>query len=117
MNALNKYGPFLFFILPALAFAAAGIGKLMSVPMLHQSFSMMGLPGWFGYFIGSCELAGAVGLLLPQTRKLAASGLVIIMLGAVYFHVTYAVPSPVPAMVLLVLLALTIWWKWKPVSA
>ena len=114
MNMLKKFGPFIFFILPAVAFAAAGVGKLMGVPMMHQSFSTMGLPSWFGYFIGACELAGAVGLLLLQTRKLAASGLVVIMLGAVYFHVAYSEPSAVPAIVLLALLALTIWWKWQP---
>ena len=114
MNMLKKYGPFIFFILPAIAFAAAGAGKLMGVPIMHQSFATMGLPSWFGYFIGACELAGAVGLLLLQTRKLAASGLVVIMLGAVYFHVAYSEPSPVPAIVLLALLALTIWWKWQP---
>lgn len=114
MNILKKYGPYVFIILPALACAAAGIGKLMSTPMLHQSFAAMGLPGWFGYFIGACELAGAVGLLIPQTRKLAAAGLALIMVGAVYFHVAYSVPSPVPAIVLLILLLLTIWWKWQP---
>jgi putative oxidoreductase len=114
MNTLKKYGPYVFIILPALAFAAAGLGKLMSTPMLHQSFSTMGLPSWFGYFIGACELAGAIGLLIPKTRKLAAAGLAIIMVGAVYFHITYSVPSPVPAIILLILLLLTIWWKWQP---
>lgn len=114
MELIKKYGPYVFIILPAIAFAAAGIGKLMGTPMLHQSFSVMGLPGWFGYFIGACELAGAVGLLLPQTRKLAASGLVVIMAGAIYFHIVYAVPSAVPAIVLLGLLLLTLWWKWQP---
>ena len=116
MDMLKKYGPFVFFILPAVAFAAAGVGKLMGVPMMHQSFATMGLPSWFGYFIGTCELAGAAGLVLPQTRKLAALGLIAIMLGAIYFHVAYSEPSPVPAIILSVLLALTIWWKWQPNS-
>ena len=117
MNTLKKYGPYVFFILPAITFAAAGVGKLMGVPVMHQSFSTMGLPGWFGYFIGTCELAGAVGLLLTQTRKLAASGLIFIMLGAIYFHVAYSEPSALPATILLALLALTIWWKWQPNSS
>lgn len=117
MDALKKYGPYVFIIFPALAFAAAGVGKLMGTPMLHQSFSTMELPGWFGYFIGACELAGAIGLLITQTRKLAATGLAIIMVGAVYFHITYSVPSPVPAITLLIFLLLTIWWKWQPKSA
>lgn len=74
---------------------------------------MMGLPSWFGYFIVLAEAAGAVGLLLPRTRKLAAAGLAIIMVGAVYFHVAYAIPSAVPAAVLLVLCLLTIGWNWN----
>lgn len=117
MDTLKKYGPYLFFVLPALAFAAAGIGKLMGTPMLHQAFSIMGLPSWFGYFIGFCELAGAIGLILPQTRKYAAAGLAIIMVGAVYFHIVHGVPSAVPAGTLLVLLLLVIRWKWHPKEA
>ncbi len=117
MEQIKKYGPYLFFILPALAFAAAGVGKLMGTEMLHQSFAMMGMPSWFGYFIGACELAGAVGLILLQTRKLAAAGLIIIMIGAVYFHLSYGVPSPVPAIVLIILLLLTIKWNWKSSAA
>ena len=113
MEFARKYGPHLFYILPALAFAAAGIGKLMGTPMMHQSFSMMGLPSWFGYFIGASELAGALGLLIIQTRKLAAAGLAIIMVGATYFHLAYGVPSAIPAVVLLVLCLLTIYWNWR----
>lgn len=112
MDAIKKYAPYLFFILPALAFAAAGSAKLVGVEALHGSFGMMGLPGWFGYFIGACQLAGAIGLLLPQTRKFAAAGLAIIMLGAIYFHIAYAVPSALPATILLILLLLTMWWTW-----
>ena len=47
-----------------------------------------------------------------STRKLAAAGLIIIMIGAIYFHIAYAIPSALPATVLLILCALTIYWKW-----
>lgn len=113
MNALKKYGPHLFFILPAMAFVAAGIGKLMGIPMLHDSFATMGLPAWFGYFIGTCEIGGAIGLMIPRLRKSAAAGLAVIMVGATYFHMAYAVPSPVPAVILLVLLIVVMAWDWK----
>ena len=59
--------------LSALAFAAAGVAKLMGVPMVHASFANMGLPSWFGYFIGICELAGAIGLLIRRLSGLAAA--------------------------------------------
>ncbi|MFA5985291.1 MAG: DoxX family protein [Methylococcaceae bacterium] len=93
------------FIITSLAFAAAGSAKLLGVPALHASFAMMGLPVWFGYFIGACELAGGIGLLIRQWRVMAAGGLMVIMLGAIFFHVHYEVPShAMPAGILMVLL-------------
>lgn len=92
-----------------LAFAAAGTAKLLGVPQMHASFAIMGLPGWFGYFIGACELAGAIGLLIRPLSALAASGLVGVMLGAIFFHVHYEVVShAVPAVVLSILLLVII---------
>lgn len=67
------------------------------------------MPPLFGHFIGFCEVAGAVGLLLARTRPFAACGLTVIMFGAIYYHVAYGVPSAVPALVLTLLLAATIW--------
>lgn len=113
MNAVKKYWPFIFIILPSLAFAGAGIGKLLGLPDLHASFAAMGLPSWFGYFIGAAELAGAVGLYLVGLRKLAAAGLAIIMAGAAYFHIAYGVPSPVPAIILLAMMIFVIVWNWR----
>ena len=78
----------------------------MGVPMVHQSFADLGLPGWFGYFIGVCEIAGAIGLYIRRLSGLAAAGLGIIMIGAVYYHVTYDPPqAAIPAIVLLLLSA------------
>ena len=79
----------------------------MGVPALHASFEIMGLPGCFGYFIGLAEAAGAVGLLLACTRKLAAAGLSVIMVRAIYFHLAYGIPSAIPAAALLALCVLT----------
>ena len=95
--------------LASLAFAAAGIGKLMGNPMMHASFAKLGMPGWFGYFIGCCEIAGAVGLYLRKLSALAAAGLAIIMIGAVGYHVTYdPIGNAVPALVLLILSAIVV---------
>ena len=118
MNFIKNQAPRLLYILPAIAFAAAGIAKLMGVPAVHASFEMMGLPGWFGYFIGLAEAAGAVGLLMLRTRKLAAIGLALIMIGAIYFHIAYGVPSALPAAVLFALCGLTAFWNWnRPAAA
>ncbi|TPV54307.1 DoxX family protein [Aestuariibacter sp. GS-14] len=92
--------------LASLAFAAAGAAKLAGVEAVHTSFATMGLPVWFGYFVGLCELAGAIGIWLRRTRSFASAGLFIIMLGAIYFHVVYeAIPNAIPAIILAVLTA------------
>ncbi len=91
--------------LTSLAFAAAGIAKLMGVEQLHMSFAIMGLPVWFGYFIGGCELLGAVALWLRKLSFYAATGLLGIMVGAIYFHVRFdAIANAIPAVILSALL-------------
>ena len=103
MNLIHNYGIWVATILAALAFMAAGSAKLMGVEAMHQSFALMGLPSWFGYFIGAAELAGGIALFIRPLAALASLGLAIIMVGAAYFHVSYSVPSPVPSLILLAL--------------
>ena len=95
--------------LMSLAFAVAGIAKLMGVPELHATFAKIGMPAWFGYFIGACEVAGAIGVYLRKLSALAAAGLAIIMIGAVGYHVTYdPLEKAVPALVLLIIADLVV---------
>jgi putative oxidoreductase len=68
---------------------AAGIAKLLGVPYVHSSFPKLGLPGWFGYFIGVCEVLGCIALLIRPLSAMASAGLAIIMVGATYYHATY----------------------------
>ena len=104
MTFFQKYGVLIASAVLALIVGAAGIAKLMGVPMVHQSFGILGLPSWFGYFIGAAEVAGAVGLFIPSLSRLAAGGLAIIGAGAVYFHVMHTPLSQgIPAMVVLAL--------------
>jgi hypothetical protein len=62
------------------------------------------LPGWFLRFIGIAEVLGAIGLIAPGLLRiresltpLAASGLVIIMIGAT--AITAAGPAPASALI------------------
>ncbi|MGI4875056.1 MAG: DoxX family protein [Janthinobacterium lividum] len=91
----------------ALAFILSGAHKFMDLPKTVSGFTGMGLPAWFAYFIAGAEIAGGIGLLLPRLTRLAAAGLIIIMLGAVYVHAT-KIPGGIatggPAIALLVLL-------------
>lgn len=100
MQKLRSVGVWAVAILAALAFVSAGVFKLLGTEALHLSFATMGLPVWFGYFIGLAEVLGGLGLLVRRTATWSAAGLFIIMLGAIYFHLAYAVPSAVPAVVL-----------------
>ena len=79
-----------------------GGAKLAGQEFALKSFADLGLPSWFGTFIGICEVAGAIGLWLRPTSRLAAMGIAIIMVGAVYYHVTFPpISAGVPAMVVL----------------
>lgn len=104
MSKAKKIGLWISLGLTSLAFAAAGAGKLAGVEAMHMSFAAMGLPAWFGYFIGASEAAGAVGLWIRKLSVYAAAGLIIIMAGATYFHIAYKVPSAIPAIVMILLL-------------
>lgn len=109
---LKPAGTWIAILLLALPMGAAGVGKLMGVEMLHESFKLMGLPEWFGYFIGLCELSGALGLLIPRLSTAAASGLMLIMLGAVGFHVVFTpLSAGVPALILAILASAIIYLR------
>lgn len=99
MEKVKAVGTWIMIVLLSAMMLMGGVMKLMGNPMVHESFATMGLPGWFGYFIGLAEVAGAIGLYLRFTSAWAAMGLLIIMLGAVYYHLVFSVPSAIPALV------------------
>lgn len=78
--------------------------KLAGVPYVHSSFPKLGLPGWFGYFIGVCEVLGSIALFVRPLSAIAALGIGIIMVGATYYHATYTpIAQAIPALVMLLL--------------
>lgn len=91
-------------ILVALVFAFAGSVKFMMPPEKMQQGSVI-LPLGFIYFIGVCEVLGALGLILPGVTRirtgltsLAAAGLTIIMIGATVVTIIGGMPGAfVPA--------------------
>ncbi len=73
----------------ALLFLFAGGVKLI-LPIAAMA-KQVALPGWFLRFIGVAEVLGGIGLVLPGITRirtgltpLAASGLVIVMIGATW---------------------------------
>ncbi|OUJ72317.1 DoxX family protein [Hymenobacter crusticola] len=98
----------------ALAFIASGFKKLSDLPATVGMFGSMGLPGALAYVVGAAELLGGIGLLVPRFTRLAAIGLIIIMVGAVIMHATKipgGLAGGMPALVLLALLALVLWLR------
>jgi len=103
----------------AALFLFAGVMKL--VLPLDQMTGTIPLPGAFLRFIGVVEVLGAVGLILPSLLRirpgltpLAACGLVIIMIGAVW--ITVAGGDVAPAMIPLlvgVLAAFVAYGRWR----
>ena len=77
----------------AVIFLAAGFGKVFSAT--DQMSQAMDLSPALVRFIGTCELLGAIGLILPALTRIqpqvtawAAAGLTTIMLLATIFHVS-----------------------------
>jgi DoxX-like protein len=73
-------------LLALLFLFTGGIKLVLPLEVMTQQFP---LPGWFLRFIGVAEVLGAIGLILPGLlgirpglTPLAASGLVVIMIGA-----------------------------------
>lgn len=88
-------------VVVALYVGGGGMAKLAGIPYFHGSFAELGLPGWFGYFIGACEVLGAVALFVRPLRRTAALGLLVIMLGATWYHLVHTPPLlAMPAIVM-----------------
>ena len=75
-------------VLAALLFLFAGSMKL--IMPVEAMAGPLGFPGWFLRFIGTAEVLGAIGLIVPAATRiqpwltpLAAEGLLIIMAGAI----------------------------------
>jgi hypothetical protein len=105
-------------LLAALFLFAGGVKLVMPIAELEKQ---MGMPGWFLRFIAVAEVLGALGLVLPGLLRirpgltpLAATGLVIIMLGATV--ITLATGAIAPAMMSLVvglLAAFIAYGRWR----
>lgn len=85
MDGKRKVGLVLTVLLGIFFIVMQGLGKLAGdTTQLAEDF---GYSPTFMKLIGGLELLGGVGLFLPQTRKLAALGLIGLMLGAIVSHV------------------------------
>jgi uncharacterized membrane protein YphA (DoxX/SURF4 family) len=107
-SSFRKYGLWAVRGLLTLAFLAAGTAKLMGVAMMVATFDAIGIGQWFRYLTAIIEVGGAVLLWVPGAQAIAAGLLTCTMIGAVLSHLFILGPSAVPATVLGVLAALTL---------
>ena len=73
-------------ILLAALFVNFALAKLTGGQV--QEFADIGAGQWLRYFVGTAELAGAIGLLTPWLAGLAAAGLAADMAGATIINAT-----------------------------
>lgn len=94
------------------AYLSSAYSKLSADPQAVAGFELMGLGNAGLYAIGTIELLGALGLLVPRLMGLAATGLVLLMVGAVIATVVFVGGAlvAVPA-VYLVLVAILAWGR------
>ncbi len=70
----------------SLAFLSTEIGKVAHMDEMRSFFTTSGYPVWFLYVVIVFETIGAVGLLVPTVRLVAACGLAVDMVGAIVTH-------------------------------
>ena len=93
----------------ALVFLGAGASKLAGEPAMVTMFADIGAGQWLRYAVGTLEVLGAVGVLVPRTSPLAAVGLALLMVGATATNLTVLGASPWLPLLLLVLAGLVAW--------
>ena len=104
-------------ILAAATFFLAGGSKLAGVAPMVEMFDRIGLGQWFRYLTGGLEVTGAILLLIPGTVVMGGALLVVTMVGAIATHLFILGGSPVPAIVLFVMVATVTSYRWPgPVS-
>lgn len=90
----------------------AAFGKLTQ-PSIDM-YALIGFGDWFRYLTLVCELAGAIGLLLPRLCSLAAAGLTCVMIGATLtnlFLLPNAASAAIMTVVLGIIFALISWYR------
>jgi putative oxidoreductase len=102
--------------LVALAFLAAGSGKLLGSPAMIGLFEAIGVGQWFRHVTGSLEVLGALLLIIPGTVAFGAVVLACVMAGAIVAHLTVLHTAPTAPLVLFALTAVIAWVRRSQVA-
>ena len=101
----------------AVQFVGAGALELGGAPEMVAMFTAIGVGQWLRYLVGTLEVIGAVGLLVPRLSGLAAIGLVCVMIGATATNLFVIDYSPLPPLAYLAVSALIAWGRWPATRA
>lgn len=85
----------------AVQFTSGGLLKLIGDARMVDLFTDVGLGQWLRYLVGVCEVAAAIGLLVPRLAALAALGLTGLMAGAVVTNLLIGANPAMPTAFLL----------------
>ncbi|MBX4210515.1 DoxX family protein [Candidatus Parcubacteria bacterium] len=82
-------------------FILAGALALIGTKTVATAFVSWGYPLWFMHLIGALEIIFAALLLVRRTWLFASLGLIVIMAGALYTHISHDEPlkNMIPALV------------------
>ena len=110
-------------ILLALLFIFSGSMKFVMTPEQMLAGAPVALPAWFLHFIGICEILGGIGLVLPWATgikswltPLAASLLIVIMIGATVISAMISIPTAIVPFVVGLLLLFIAWGRRRGTS-
>ena len=94
----------IFAIILTVVYFASGVPKLINAKPVVEQFEEFGLNRNTRYAVGIAEVAAAVGLFIDGLDTLAAIGMVLMMIGAIFFHrrAGHAVQDSIPAAVVLI---------------
>jgi putative oxidoreductase len=107
-----------------LAVFYGGVGFMKVSQPIDTLAGMMGWPGvmpeWLVRFVGTAELAGAIGLILPmltgimpRLTSLAAGGLMLLQVCAMIYHLTHGEAQVLPLnLALFAIPAFIVWGRW-----
>lgn len=106
MTKKERIGYYIMLTITTLAFLAVGTLKIIGLPMEVELFTKWGYPLWFMYFIGACEVLGAIGLHIKRVARVAGICLVVLLIGAIGTHIFHneGLVAPIPATVLMLFL-------------
>ncbi|MET8353637.1 MULTISPECIES: DoxX family protein [unclassified Micromonospora] len=80
------------------AIAGGGLLKLTGDPSMVEMFHDIGAGQWLRFVVGTLEVAGGVGLVIPRVRALAALCLLVLLLGATVTNVAVLGTNPLSAL-------------------